>query len=168
MCLNDNISDFRYYPDSKVIEFEAMHNGDWSIFKIKAGEHEPQYIKEAENLKTLEDYRVISVDVKYIDLDNDKFSIYEKDGSIYLKKNGIEKCIKRYAGIGKSDIRGVFGYVPKGLSSDSKYLIYGTTGSITGIGYFLGVNKYKRYIMDLDTLESVEYINAGKMQWVNE
>lgn len=166
---NDNISDFRYYSDSGVIEFEAMHDGEWSIFRIKDGEKEPQYIKTApEEYKTIDNYRVVSVDVNYIDLETDEFKIYEKDDSIYLERDGTEKCIKKYRGGAKSDISGLVGYVPEGLSPDSKYLIYGTTGSFTGIGALLGISKYKRYIMDLDTLESVEYINSESIQWINE
>lgn len=165
---NDNVTDFRYYPESHVIEFEAMYNGQWTIFRMDEGDAEPRYIKNADEFKILEDYRVVSLDVDYVHLETDKLKIFDKDGSIFLETNGEVKCIKKYRGFVKSDIRGIVGYVPQGLSPDSRYLIYGSTGSFTGIGYFLGINKYKRYIMDLDTLESHEYVNVERVQWVDE
>ena len=164
---NDNISDFRFYPEDGLIEFEAMYNGEWSIFTIKKDEKKPQYVKRApEDYKTLEDYRVVGLDVDYINLESKKFKIFEKNGSLYREENGNTECIKKFRGVIKSDIPGIAGYYPEGLSPDSKYLIYGTTNSLTGIGYFLGLNKYKRYIMDLDTLKSVEYLNVYDIQWV--
>lgn len=167
---NDYIHDFRYYPESGIIEFEAIHNGEWSIFNIKEGEEEAQYISNVkdEEYQTLEDYRIAYVDVDYIDLDTDDFRIFEEGNSIYIEKNGTTKCIKKYNGGAQSDIMGLVGYVPEGLSPDTKYLVYGTTGSFTGIGALLGICEYKRYILDLETLESVEYINSESIQWVDE
>ncbi len=43
--------------------------------------------------------------------------------------------------------------------------MYGTTGR-TGIGFILG--EYKRYIINLETKEYTEYINAYDIQWVRE
>lgn len=167
---NDNISDFRYYSDSRIIEFEAMHNGEWSIFALEEGKTEPYYVKIApKEYKTLDDFRVVNLDTDYIDLEADGiFKIYEEDGSIYKEQDGNVECIKKFRGIIKSDISGVSGYYPQGLSSNNKYLIYGTTNSFTGIGYFLGLNEYRRYIMDLETLESVEYLNVYDIQWIIE
>lgn len=164
---NDNIIDFCYYPETGTIEFVAM-NGDWSLYRMKIGDGEPESIKtRIEDAKTEKEAEVF-IRTDYINLKNDKFTIYEEDGSIYLKKkDGLKKCIKKYWGIRKSDISGLVGYVPEGLSPDSKYLIYGTTGSFTGVGALLGINRYKRYIMNLDTLASEEYVNSQSIQWIN-
>lgn len=164
---NDNIIDFCYYPETGTIEFVAM-NGEWSKYRMIIEDGEPECIKTRVEDEKIEKKAEVFIHTNYINLKNDKFTIYEEDGSIYLrKKDGLKKCIKKYWGIGKSDISGLVGYVPEGLSPDSKYLIYGTTGSFTGIGALLGINRYKRYIMNLDTLAFEEYVNSQSIQWIN-
>lgn len=153
---NDNIIDFRYYPESKKIEFEAMHNGEWSIFELSMDGTEPKYLG-----------KVFNVDVDYINLVSEKFYIHEKNDSIFINIDGKDKCVLKYSGFVRSDISGATGYTPQGLSPDGKFLVYGTTGSKSGIGFLLG-SKYKRYIMNLETKEYTEYINSQSIQWVIE
>ena len=162
---NDNIIDFRYYPEKGNIEFEAMHNGEWSIFQLPMDGKEAIYIKRAEDIKTDNDYRIINLDVDYINLEANDFHIYEKNDSVFISSEGRDKCILRYRGFLKSDISGASGYKAQGLSPDGKFLIYGTTGR-TGLGFFFG--NYKRYIINLETREYAEYVNSQSIQWVKK
>lgn len=162
---NDNIIDFRYYPENEKIEFEAMHNGEWSIFELSMDGTEPKYLHKSNEVKIDDNYRVFNVDVDYINLVGDKFYIREENNSIFMVSDGKDKCVLEYRGFVRSDIAGATGYTPQGLSPDSKFLVYGTTGR-TGIGFFLG--EYKRYIINLDTKEYTEYINSQRIQWVIE
>ncbi|SCZ11020.1 hypothetical protein [Alkaliphilus peptidifermentans] len=162
---NDNIIDFRYYTESKKIEFEAMHNGEWSIFELSMDGSEPKYLRKAKEIKIDDKYRVFNVDVDYINLVSENFYIHEKNDSIFINIEGKDKCILKYSGFVRSDISGATGYTPQGLSPDGKFLVYGTTGS-TGFGFLLG--EYKRFIINLDTKEYTEYINSQSIQWVIE
>ncbi|TCO73774.1 hypothetical protein [Marinisporobacter balticus] len=157
---NDNIGDFGFFPEIGKIEFEAVYNGKWSILGIKEGETKPIYIRESKEVKVLDNYRVVEIDTDYIRCKNANLEIYEKQGSLYMKKNGQEKCIKRFIGMYSEKFTG---YRPVGLSPDGKYLVY------SNLGAFLGtiIHEKKQYIMDLKTGKSTEYISfSSDIQWV--
>lgn len=157
---NDNIGDFRFFPETGEIEFEAVYNGKWSVLSIKEGESNPKYIREPKEVKVLEDYRVVEIDTDYIRCKNTNVEIYEKKGSLYMKKNGQEKCIKKFIGMYSEKFTG---YRAIGLSPDGKYLVYSNLGAFFGTI----INQSKQYIMDLNTGESTEYISfPSDIQWV--
>lgn len=159
---NDNIIDFCYFPETGQIEFEAVYKGKFSILGIKEGETRPVYIREPEEKKVLDDYRVAEMDTNYITCKNANVEVYEKKGSIYMKSNGEEKCIKRFIGMYSDKFTG---YRPVGLSPDGKYLVYNDYGKILG----LIVGKKKQYIMDLETGKSTQYINSDlNIQWTTK
>lgn len=160
---NDNIIDFCYFPETGRIEFEAVYKGKFSILGIKEGETTPIYIREPEEKKkVLDDYRVVEMDTNYISCKNANMEVYEKKGSIYMKSNGEEKCIKRFIGMYSDKFTG---YRPVGLSPDGKYLVYNDLGKILG----LIVGNKKQYIMDLETGKSTQYINSDlNIQWTTK
>lgn len=168
---NDNILDFRYYPDTQKIEIEVMYEGEWSILELRPGSHEPKYLRKLEEIKTGEYGIVHNINVDYIYSKLDEFEIYGKSKSIFMSTQDEEKCILKYKGLPEDDSpfdKRFTGYFPHGLSPDGKYLVYGTTNDKIGIGAILGFKEYKIYIMNIETKEYTEYVDAHEIQWVLE
>lgn len=168
--INDNIVDFRYYPDTQKIEIEAMYKGEWSILELSPGSSESKYLRKSEEIKTGEYGIVHSIDVDYIYSKLNEFGVYGRSKSIYMSTQDEEKCILKYKGLPPGDDspfdKRVTGYFPHGLSPDGKYLVYGTTNDNIGIGAILGFKEYKIYVMNLETKEYTVYIDAHEIQWV--
>lgn len=159
---NDSVGDFRFFSNTKEIEFEAVYNGKWSILSLKSNETVPRYVREPKEEKVLEDFRVVEVDTDYLPHKNGDIEVYDKRGSLYIKSAGQEKCIKRFIGAYSEKYTG---YRVVGLTPDQKYLIY------SDLGMFLGtlINEKKQYIMDLQTGKSAAYLEFSYyIQWVEK
>ncbi len=161
---NDNIIDHYYDKETREIEFLAMNDGYFSLYKMEIGEENPELIGRGEDV--LKDD--ISLDKNdYIKTEIGNKSAIEKEGSIYIVENGEERLVKKFYGM--YDFK-FTGYSPIGFSPDGKYLIYNSMEHLTSVGVIIdgmiggfGGNKY---IMDLETGKSARYVNAYNIQWV--
>ena len=152
---NDNIIDFHYDIKNKNINLIAMNNG-WSLFSVKQGEGKATLINNTSSINT-----------DYIVNHTKNLNVSQKKGSIYIIKNGKEKCIKKFHGIYDDKFTG---YKPMGFSPDGNYLIYQSGEHLTGLGVYIEAlinDSYgHNYIMDLRTGKSARYIDAYEYQWV--
>lgn len=156
---NDNILNFNFDIESKIITFTAMNEGEWSIFTIKEGEEEATLVRNAKESEL--------ITTNYIRNLNNTFNIFEREGSLYIRENDTEKLIKRFYGIYDDKFTG---YRIKGISPDGKYLIYTSNGALTLIGGILNGTltsfKKQEYIMDLETYKSTKFFDYHTMQWI--
>lgn len=163
---NDNIIDYYYDENREEIDFLAMNDGYFSLYRIGLGEKNPELIGRGEDV--LKDD--ISLDQNdYIKTEQGDKSVFEKNGSIYIVENGEERLLKKFYGI--YDFK-FTGYGAIGFSPDGKYLVYGSMEHLTPLGGLIhalttGFN-WNVYIMDLETEKSTRYINAYNIQWVME
>ncbi|WP_206154851.1 hypothetical protein [Clostridium muellerianum] len=161
---NDNINDFCYDIKSGDIKFAAMNNGDWSLFSIKKGDKDAKYVSklglESSNQLTM-------IDTDYIKNEVANVKVIKKKGSIYIEKDGQEKCLIKFNGLYDEKFTG---YSPIGFSSNGKYFVYLSMGHLTPIGTFIeGIikgNVGKTYIMDMETGKSARFIDCQRIQWV--
>lgn len=160
---NDNICDFLVDPQQKKIEFEAMHQGEWSIFTYclnKKSQKNPCYKEKSDECKVLEDGRIVNLDTAYLPDSVGNCKVYEDKGSLYLNRSGqVTQLIKFWGAYAE-----IFtGYRLVGLSPDGKYAVYRYLGTF----YIDEKNKDKTFIMDLETMESTYFIEFdGSMQWI--
>lgn len=159
---NDNISNFYYEKASKTIYFTAMDNGSWSLFSIKEGENKPVLLQN-QNMEINTDY----IHNQFNDL-----TATNKQGSLYLLKNGRETLINQFNGIYYSTFTG---YAPIGFSPDGRFLVYYSREHVTPFGTLLeefikgsAESAGRTYIMDLSTMKSARFIDAYvyEIQWV--
>lgn len=160
---NDNIIDFHYEKENDTITFVAMNDGNWSLFSLKEGD------KSATVIKSLEDEKgkVMMSNTEYIKNETENLTAIQRKGSIYIIKDGKEKCIKKFYGI--YDFK-FTGYNPIGFSPDGKYLIYRSMEHLTPIGTLIegaiSGSCGNTYIMDISTGKSARYIDVYNIQWV--
>lgn len=161
---NDNIVDYYYDTKSGDISFAAMHDGDWSLFSIKKEDKDAKFIGRLD-LKNSKNPTMIDTD--YIKNEAAGIKAAKKKGSIYIEKDGQEKCLLKFNGIYDEKFTG---YTPIGFSPDGKYLVYLSLEHLTPIGTliegFTKGNIGKTYIMDIETGKSTRFIDASKIQWV--
>lgn len=165
---NKNIIEFYYNEKEDIYNFEAMKDGEWSLFSIKEGE-EPKFIEIVEIEEM--DNENMYISTKF----NDKEAV-SKNGSIYLIEDEKERELIKFYGIYDGKFNP--GYQPIGFSPNGKYLIYDYFGNLTPIGTIVeGMIKdlfkmkgpeSKVYIMDLETKEINEYIDidGNVIQWI--
>lgn len=163
----EGVSDFRYFEEIDTIAFEAKHKDKWSLFQLSLDTMTVEYISEVnDELYVTGDYVCHSVPVDYIKLKQKDVEIFEDDASLFLRDAQGTRCLLKYKGLMRSDIPGMIGYYPTGLSPDNQYVIFGSNHSFTGLGGFLGLSPYKRYIMDVETGQYTEYVNSNNIQWL--
>lgn len=162
---NDNIIDFYYDTSTNQINFIAMNDGEFALFSMEEGEKNPKLIDKN---KTSNIGRLLHK-TDYIRKQQGNVIAMEKRGSIYIIENGKERCVKRFYGVYDDKFTG---YAPIGFSPDSKYLIYSSMEHLTPFGSIAHnlINSFigNVYIMDLDTGESVKFIDAYNIQWVKD
>lgn len=71
----------------------------------------------------------------YIKKEHGSKTVTEKNGSIYIKEKGEERCIKKFYGLHD---RKFTGYYPVGFSPDGKYLVYNSMEYLTPLGSISG------------------------------
>lgn len=161
---NDNIIDYYYDTKSGDISFTAMHEGDWGLFSIKKGDKDAKFIGRLD-LKNSK--KPTMIDTDYIKNEAAGIKAAKKNGSIYIEKDGQEKCLLKFNGIYDEKFTG---YTPIGFSPDGKYLVYFSLEHLTPVGTLIeGFTKGhigKTYIMDMETGKSTRFIDASKIQWV--
>lgn len=160
---NDNIIDHYYDRNTDEIEFLAMNDGYFSLYKMGLEEN-PNLIGKGEDV--LKDD--ISLDKNdYIKTEIENKSAIEKEGSIYIIENGEERLVKKFYGI--YDFK-FTGYSPMGFTPDGKHLLYSSMEHLTPIGVIIdgmiGGYNMNVYIIDLETEKSARYVNAYNIQWV--
>lgn len=160
---NDNIIDFYYDSNNKIITFIAMDD-DWSVFSVKEGEDKPTLMGETREV--LKDG--VSLDkTRYISNKQNDIAAFSKKGSIYIVENGKEKCVKKFYGIYDDKFTG---YGPIGFSPDGKYLIYSSSEHMTPLGFIVNnmVTDFSGnvYILDLETEKSSRFIKSYDIQWI--
>lgn len=160
---NDNIIDFHYEKENDTITFIAMNDGNWSLFSLKEGDRNTTVINSLEDKKG----KVMMSNTEYIKNETGNLTAIQREGSIYVIKDGKEKCIKKFYGI--YDFK-FTGYNPIGFSPDSKYLIYSSMEHLTPIGTLIegaiSGSCGNTYIMDISTGKSARYIDVYNIQWV--
>lgn len=161
---NDNINDFYYDIKSGDIRFAAMNNGDWSLFSIKNGDKDVKYISK---LGLESSKQLTRIDTDYIKNEAAGVKAIKKKGSIYIEKDGQEKCLLKFNGIYDEKFTG---YSPIGFSPNGKYLVYFSMEHLTPIGTLIeGLikgNVGKTYIMDMETGKSTRFIDCQRIQWI--
>jgi hypothetical protein len=156
---NDNIINFYYNKTEKTVYFIAMDNGTWSLFSLSEGEAAPTVLQK----------EVMETKTDYLQNETENGTASSKKGSLYLLREGNEKIIKKFHGIYDEKFTG---YRPTGFSPDGQHLVYHSMEHATPLGTILkgmvADSVGNTYVMDLSTLESAEFVDAHKIQWVEE
>ncbi len=160
---NDNIIDYRYNVENRIIEFVAMNNGEWSLFSLEEGNRIPTLEGEAELLN----HSTSMIETDYIKKSNRDIQVFERKGSLYIIENGEERCLKKFYGFYDDKFTG---YSPIGFSPNGEYFIYHSMEHLTPVATILDSMMTQTvghvYVMDLQTQKSARYIDATKFQWV--
>lgn len=161
---NDNIIDYFYDVKSGDIKFVAMNTGDWSLFSIKKGDKSPTLVKKIDLNNS---NKLTMIDTDYVKSDVQGITVKQKQGSIYIDKDGKENCLVKFHGLYDGKFTG---YSVIGLSPDAKYLIYHSMGHLTAFGTIIeGAIKGSTggtYIMNIETGKSTKFKDAYKIQWI--
>jgi hypothetical protein len=154
---NDNLIDFHYDKESGTIQFIAMYEGDWSLFSLTEGEDKPILVqKDTMQMRT-----------SYLRHSLDELTVLSDEGTLYLLEDGKKTILKEYEG--KYDSKFSSGYTPIGFSPDGNYLVYSSAddaNSLFGLISAFVDPSPEIYIMDLSTRESINFVEAHKIQWV--
>ena len=163
---NDNIIDFYYDSQSKIVDFVAMNDGSWSLFALKEGEGRPTLMPTTGTVKNTTSVLKKS---DYLKKDRKQVSVFQKNGSLYLIENGEEKCVKKFHGFYDDKFTG---YRPIGFSPNGEYLVYHSMEHLTLLGtIFEGAirDSYgSTYILELSSGKSTRFLNASKIQWLTD
>ena len=143
-----------------------MNKGNFSLFCIKKDESNPTLIGKTEEFLITETptylYRT-----DYINNEHKGIIAIEKKGSLYIKENEKERCVKKFYG---SSSEKFTGYGPIGFSPDGKYLVYSSMEHLTAIGsiidMFIRDFDSNVYIMNLETGKSTRFVNSYNIQWL--
>ena len=163
---NDNIIDFYYDPESEIVSFVAMNDGNWSLYALKEGEDTPDLMDTTGTVKNTTSMLETS---DYLKKDTEQLTVIQRDGSLYIIEEGEEKCVKKFHGLYDEKFTG---YRPIGFSPDGKYLVYHSMEHITPLGTIVeGVinDSYGNdYIMELNSGKSTRFLNVSEIQWISE
>ncbi len=162
---NNNIGEFYYDKDINSIYFIAMKDGKWSLFSIDTKRKNPTFIQIFDG--EWKDFLNYYVGTRYKNME-----IINRQGSLYLMKNGKEELLKKFIGFYDSKFNS--GHTPIGFSPDGKFIIYHSSEHLTPFGtliegmfdkdYHIGQN----YIMELETKKIEKYPALYSLQWIME
>ena len=162
---NNNIAVFYYDKDINLIYFIAMKDGEWSLFSIDTKLKKPTFIEIFD-----EEWKVFLS--YYVDSRYKNMEIINKQGSLYLLKDGKEELLKKF--IGFYDAKFNSGHTPIGFSPDGKYIIYHSSEHLTPFGSLIEAifdkdyNIGQTYIMELETKKIEKYPALHSLQWIIE
>ncbi len=155
---NDNIYTYYYDAENKVINFIAMHEGEWSMFALEEGSKVAVLVESDRMQLPKSDFLKKSFEGNLV---------YQKEGSLFISYEGRTECVKKFYGVYDEKFTG---YLPVGFSPEGRYLVYYSRGHLTMFGTFIEAlvssSPRKTYIMDMETGKSMRYVKATHIQWV--
>ncbi|MGL4819235.1 MAG: hypothetical protein ACRC5C_04560, partial [Bacilli bacterium] len=157
---NENIITFNYDVATKAIDFVAMHEGEWSLFRLPSSAKAPFFVE-----RTIPKDDVIPTN--YIETKLGTKEARIEKGSIMLKEEGVEEEILPFRGLYSYKMTG---YDIVGFSPDGKFLVYTSFGHRTPFGTMLeGFTRnqvVEYYILNLETKESAPFVKSNQIQWL--